>query len=365
MFHRLLLFLFLFESFFVSGQILSGTVIDADTKEPVPFAHVILGKSGTITNIEGSFVLNRESKDSILHVTFVGYIPTKINLNRYPISRIELSPSTINLDAVTVIAGPEVVDEFRNHIIVNYEMEAQQMTSYYKEKLKGNDSLYYLAEGILEIYEPSNVSDDGIQVNPVRTRRKIMKNIDPNQITMISGSAFDMVRSSVWRSNSFLSPQNIVNYEFEYAGIMPYKEREVYRLRFYPKTPKGYVSGEMYIEEGSYAIIKLIYEPQINQSLLWDWIKWTEEFDYFDGTYQLTCVTFNGTWKEQGIDFAYEALLISTDFIKSKPAHILNPTITKKDIFLEKAADDFSESFWDGYNFMKLTDTEVSPISKQ
>lgn len=364
MVYRIIVLLFLFNASLLQGQVLSGTVLDADNGEPIPFAHIILGKTGTITNMEGSFVLNRETKDSILHVTFVGYIPTKINLNRASVSKIELSPSMISLDAVTVMAGPELLEQFHKHIIVNYQMEAQRMTSYYKEKLKGDDSLYYLAEGILEIYEPSNVSEEGIQINPIRTRRKIMRSIDPNQITMISGSAFDMVRSSVWRSNSFLSPENIVNYEFEYAGIMPYKEREVYRVRFHPKTAKGYISGEMYIEEESYAIVKLIYEPELSQGLLWDWIKWTEEFDYFDGNYQLTCVTFNGTWKEQGINFTYEALLINTDFIKSKPAYILNPTITKKDIFLEKADDDFSESFWEGYNFLKLTDTEVSPVGK-
>ncbi len=364
MVYRVFVLFFLLDAYLLSGQVLSGTVVDADTGEGIPFAHVILGKTGTITNIEGSFMLNREAKDSILHVTFVGYIPAKINVNQTPVTKIALSPSMISLDAVTVMAGPEVLEEFHKHIIVNYEMEAQQMTSYYKEKLIGDDSLYYLAEGILEIYEPSNVSDEGIQINPVRTRRKVMRNIDPSQITLISGSAFDMVRSSVWRSNSFLSPANIVNYEFEYAGIMPYKEREVYRVKFAPKTAKGYIHGEMYIEEESYAIVKLIYEPELSQSLLWDWIKWTEEFDYFDGSYQLTCVTFNGTWKEQGVDFAYEALLINTDFIKSKPAYVLNPTITKKDIFLEKAADDFSESFWEGYNFLKLTDTEVSPTGK-
>jgi len=340
------------------GQPITGKVID-DHGDPLPFAHVIMGNNGSVTNVEGYYVLQNEENDSILNVTFVGFNPARVNIHKEPYDIIKLEPSSINLDEVTVIVGPEVLDEFQIRTIVNYEMEAQRMTSYYKEKLVGNDSLFYLAEGILDIYEPSNVSDKKVQINPIRTRRKVMRDIDPNQITLISGSAFDMVKSSIWRENTFLSDENIQNYEFEFLGKVPYNERKVFRIIFFPKNSKGYISGEMFIEEESYAIVKLVYEPEVKSNMIWSWVKWTEEFDNFNGNYQLTCVTFNGKWEEMNTKFEYEALLINSDFIKSKPEYILNPTITKKDIFVEKAADDFSEAFWDGYNFLKLTDSET------
>lgn len=359
-------FLVLLSSTVVWSQALTGRIVDATTGEPVPFAHVTLGKTVSVSNVEGVFAINPTSNaDSVLEVSFVGYTPARININRFSIKQIQLRESALNLDAVTVWTGQRLMHEVHKHTIVNYQMEAQRMTSYYKERLLGNDSLYYLAEGIMEVFEPSNVSTDEVQISPLRTRRKVQQKLDPQQITLISGSAFDMVRSSIWRSNSFLSRENIGNYEFEYMGKMAYGEREVYRVMFFPKNEKGYISGDIYIEEESFAIVKLVYEPQVEKSYFWEWVRWTEEFKPIEGNYQLTHVSFEGRWIEMGVEYFYQAQLINNNFIRSHPSYQHDATITKKDIFVNKAGDDFSEAFWEGFNFLKLTDSETQMSNEE
>ena len=83
---------------------IEGTVIDVDTKEPLPFAHVEVGEIRTVTNLDGEFNILLKSNDAQeIHVSFIGYIAYKAPLdpNNTKIT-IELSPTVTELDAVVV-----------------------------------------------------------------------------------------------------------------------------------------------------------------------------------------------------------------------------------------------------------------------
>lgn len=55
------------------AQLFEGTVLDATTREPLPFASIYINKvSKTITNIEGGFSVKCDSS-SILRISYVGY----------------------------------------------------------------------------------------------------------------------------------------------------------------------------------------------------------------------------------------------------------------------------------------------------
>lgn len=247
-----------------------------------------------------------------------------------------------------------------NHLITNYEMEATRLTSYYKEKLITQDSLVYLAEGILDILSPPNISGGTTKISPLRTRKVVLQKLDPERATMMSGHAYDMIKSSIWRENSFLSKANRKHYSFEYEGKRPYQKHSVYEVSFAPKDNKGYVSGKLFIEDETYAIIKMIYEPKTNRSNFWDSVKWTEEFEFINGRFNLTAVSYKGAFSELGKPYEFYSLLINNSIITSTPASALEQVMDRKDIFVEKADFDFTEDFWSGYNFIKLTAEESS-----
>ena len=69
-----------FTSFFVLGQIgITGTVIDGDFNEPLPFANILLKETGegVTSDFDGKYSFELEQGTYTLQFSFVGY-ETKI-----------------------------------------------------------------------------------------------------------------------------------------------------------------------------------------------------------------------------------------------------------------------------------------------
>ncbi len=80
-FATLLFILFCSETF---GQTFSGTILDQETKEPIPDVHLSLINSsiGTITDSKGRFVLeNISGKIVQLRISAIGYFTTEYTLD--------------------------------------------------------------------------------------------------------------------------------------------------------------------------------------------------------------------------------------------------------------------------------------------
>ena len=92
---------------------ISGIVVNESNNEPLPFANVYTenGK-GSITNERGRFLLQLDQLPAKLLVSYVGYHSTEINVNNeQSYFLIKLSPSTINLSSVEVLANDEKAAE--------------------------------------------------------------------------------------------------------------------------------------------------------------------------------------------------------------------------------------------------------------
>ncbi len=118
-----LIFIAILPSFATETAVISGRVIEFETKSPVPFANVVLLDKtdnnitiGTITDTEGRFVLRGIYEgDYLLSVSFVGYetktLPVmvgKLN-NIFNVGRVEIKTSAASLDEVVVSARKEIV----------------------------------------------------------------------------------------------------------------------------------------------------------------------------------------------------------------------------------------------------------------
>ena len=121
--------------FSTSGGKIQGTVRDADSGEPVPYANVVIQGSqiGTQTSAEGEFfVVNIESGAYALEVSSVGYQTTILSgvfVETSQITRLEvtLQQSPVQIPAVTVVGeSPSVSKEMTGttYIIRKKELEA-------------------------------------------------------------------------------------------------------------------------------------------------------------------------------------------------------------------------------------------------
>jgi TonB-dependent starch-binding outer membrane protein SusC len=103
----LLLFLFLLSNlaFAFSQKNIKGTVVDKTTHDPLIGVSVLVKNSsiGTVTDIEGNFVLKITDAKSELIISYVGYETQTILVGDRSSISIELQENTVNLDQIVVI----------------------------------------------------------------------------------------------------------------------------------------------------------------------------------------------------------------------------------------------------------------------
>ncbi len=342
---------------------IKGIVKDQETNEAIPFAHVVVGNVVNVSNIDGEFIISAADFDKEgvkLKVSYIGYENYSTPLsNLDPYHTVFLKPSITQLKDVAVYSGPSIMKEVFARFHLNYEMERQHLVGYYQESMSDWEKTYYVAEGILDIYTPSNLDKNVYPlVNPLRTRKKVFNKIDAID-EVLGGNASDMAQSSIWRKQSFLSVKNRKNYEYFYSGATSIGEQDVLIIEFEPNNNKGNTNGKLYIDEESFALIKIEYDPIISDYSFWESVTWTEAYEQHDSVFKLVSVLFKGTSTNNAYD--YHALLVINEsrVIEEIPSDISMMNI--HDSFFDMAQEDFSDSFWTGFNFMKL-DNDVTRL---
>ncbi|WP_462247626.1 hypothetical protein [Ekhidna sp.] len=252
--------------------------------------------------------------------------------------------------AAKVQAGQSIMENVFDRFHINYEMSRTHKIGYYKESMSDTQSIYYLADGIVDIYIPSNLNQvENASISPIKTRKKAFKEI--KEENLLFGNASDMARSSIWRPNSFLSEKNRDDYVFSYSGDSILNEVEVSVVTFKPSKSNGLATGKIYIDKSSFAILKIDYRPIVHHSKFWSTVSWTEEFQFKKGAYELCNVRFHGVSIEN--NFQYDAILVM-DQLEVLSRLPQDSTFIKENVSLfEKADDEFSESFWEGYDYLK------------
>ncbi len=345
---------------------INGIIKDRQTKELIPFAHVILGKKVTITNINGEFSIPIENPTEELELTisylgFETYTEKIGNYQKY--YEIYITPSTTQLEDVTVRSGPQIMQRAFNNLHLNYIMEPQEMEGYYKETMKDSVDFCYVTEGIMEIYTPSNLDKYNTPiVLPKRSRKKIYQQV--NEEDFLSGNASDMAHSSIWRRNSFLHKKNRQNYEYYYDGVKDIGNHTILMVDFEPKNKKGNTTGRLYIDDITYAILKIEYAPNTNKSDFWDEVTWTEEYELIKGSFQLVSVLYEGI-ADRGVK-NYSAVLVVNDASVNYDIPLGEELIGIDDSFVDKANYNNTQvAFWDGYFGIKLNDRVASQIGNE
>jgi len=245
-----------------------------------------------------------------------------------------------------------LMEEVFNRFHINYEMSRTHKSGYYKETMVDTSSLCYLADGIVEIYVPSNLNHkDNAAVHPVRTRKKFFKKVDEEYILI--GNASDMARSSVWRPKTFLTEKNRKNYKYKYAKDTLVNGKPTKIIEFKSANGAGIANGKLFIDTQSYAIVKMIYSPIIaEKENMWKSITWTEEFDFKNGAYELSTVNFKGISKE---NFIYEAFLAmeQLETVSEIPSDLsfINEKFPIVTVIEEDEESDLE--FWKGYDSFK------------
>lgn len=264
-----------------------------------------------------------------------------------------LSTGTIagsNENDEKVVRGSEIMSEVFHRFHINYEMSRTHKIGYYQEAMEDAEGVHYLAESIVDIYVPHNLSSaDHASIKPIKARKKVFEEVGSEDL--LFGNASDMARCSIWRPNSFLSEKNRDNYTFIYEKDSLFNWMQVEVISFQPANSKGEAYGKMLIDKKSYAILHIDYTPETTNNKLWSEVKWTEEFYFVEGKYELSKVKFEGLCSKN--TYAYSATLIM-QHLKVLSAIPEEDSFLDKDVSLfEHAVEDFNDNFWDNYEDLR------------
>ncbi|MEO9869895.1 hypothetical protein [Ekhidna sp.] len=251
---------------------------------------------------------------------------------------------------IRIQKGHSLMETVFDRFHINYEMSRIHKVGYYRESMSDSQSLYYLADGIVDIYIPSNLNQiENAYIKPIKTRKKAFKELADEYILL--GNASDMARSSIWRPNSFLSDKNREHYTFKYEGDSILNNYDISIISFEPIKTKGEASGKIYVDQHSKAIIKIAYLPDASHSKLWSSVSWSEEFQFRDGAFELSSVRFHGVSSENS--YQYDATLVMDQLevlirIPENEEYIKENSPLLDEVVIESSSD-----FWDGYEFLK------------
>ena len=138
---------------------LNGRVIDHDSNEGLPFAHVVITNKnlGTTTDTSGVFnlsVFSSSSSDSII-IGFVGYEDFSSSIENFQKRNdhlIKLQKKNLLIEEVVISAKPIMLDKFMKLTVKTYwknrRSEPHIALAHYREKAKYNDKYVSYAESI-------------------------------------------------------------------------------------------------------------------------------------------------------------------------------------------------------------------------
>jgi hypothetical protein len=168
-------FLFLCSSLLRAQVTVRGNVSDANTRQPIPFANIVVvgSQMGTVSDIDGRFELNVKHLPARLQISYVGYETKIIELNKETHNLLVwLTPKSIELPELTIKAG-----ENPAHRIIRKAVEMRQRNN--PEQL---NSFEYIS------YNKLYFTID---------RKEVMYNIDTIRTTNAKASKYPMLSQRI------------------------------------------------------------------------------------------------------------------------------------------------------------------------
>jgi len=152
-------------------SVLTGTLLDKETGEPVANASVIIqGTSiGNVTNKNGEFRLHLPDslKNSILSFSHLGYLAQHIEAATLAgrSNVLSLEPKVVPLQEVLIrlVEPRKLLREMLGHRKDNYSLNPVYLTTFYREGVQLKNKFQNLTEAVFKVYKPSvgeeNLSD--------------------------------------------------------------------------------------------------------------------------------------------------------------------------------------------------------------
>ncbi|MFN7791423.1 MAG: carboxypeptidase-like regulatory domain-containing protein, partial [Cyclobacteriaceae bacterium] len=285
---RCLVFFSIISSSVFSQRLVEATIVDKETKKPVPFASIgIIGTSkGTSSNLNGQFSISINETDSI-RITCVGYESLSLGATQL-LPSIDLTPIVTQLSEIVIldraINAKRVLRRAFANIDINYNNRPFLQQFFYRHYCKDGAAYGRLIEAAIDVWKTSgyrtvqHAAGEKEEIRVTQLRRSLDKTEmaqghDPISVGNILQA--DIVAYQTDKRSEHMSLYTDVSnlrtdfdkYDFLCKGITYYDGLEVYEITYQNKkdsvltTTGKYldlvdIKGTLFITTGGYAFVR-------------------------------------------------------------------------------------------------------------
>jgi len=269
-------------------RVISGTVKDAQTNEPLAFANInVIGSNGTLTNINGDFSITVFTQDSILHISYIGYQAKNINLKNLQNNlQIVLSPKMEQLDQVLISSKENPANKIISKAIQNKKHnDPTKVLDSYTYKSYNKFLIDNINQPITANSDSTNIAiEEVVNVGRAYLSEKVSKHVfskplAPREIVEGIKTAgfkkpvYDVLSLKIEPLSLYGENYNIYktdyaapldgeeafeNYTYKILDTLKNQDRPAYLIYFKPKREKivAGLEGVLYLDTTSFAIQK-------------------------------------------------------------------------------------------------------------
>ncbi|SDC20980.1 carboxypeptidase-like regulatory domain-containing protein [Williamwhitmania taraxaci] len=252
--------------------IVKGRVFDKETKELIPYATVGVVEQGigTITNLDGFFVMKVPSKQliSTLTISHLGYKSQTLPVELLSGQQVDiyLEPHSISIQEVIIrnVDPQALVEKAMAQISHNYGETPAFLTSFYREGVVKNSDFLSYSEAVFKVYKsPYTRSPEMDQVKLLKSRKiRSGDQRDTLIVKMKAGISASLSLDIVKSIPEFLDKEYMINYRYTRSDIVTLDSLTVYAISF--EQQKGIIEpffkGVLYITMDSLAILGADFE---------------------------------------------------------------------------------------------------------
>ncbi|MBC8084458.1 MAG: carboxypeptidase-like regulatory domain-containing protein, partial [Hymenobacter sp.] len=259
---------------------LSGTVLDRNTGQPVPFATVAVParSAGTVTDAQGRFRLEAR-RNELMQISSIGYEPATLPAQPAGALSIRLTPAAFALANVRVSAQSQDPKRIMQKVIkaaeTNYEQQDYMAQVYTHRRLSNFDTLRHEVEYVSQVFEPAGHRDWGggflalgpTQTHAVRETHVVVPSAKPLGQWDYSegGHGFYTEGSDPVRISPLFKSGTLGKFKLQLDTIEQRGAETLYVIQFAAKRASkratgfgltaGY-SGKVYVRQQDYAVVR-------------------------------------------------------------------------------------------------------------
>lgn len=251
--------------------IISGVIIDEESKEPLPFAAIALknrGK-GTVTNNNGEFslrIINEYLQDT-LFISYLGFVGKEIPVRQATGHDLTIGLKREFISIPEIIIRTQIPQEIINRTIdaipKNYGNSPAMLTSFYREGVMKKQEIQTYSEAIIRIYKSSYHGLANDQIMVLKSRKIDNADLsDTLAIRLKAGLSTCLDLDGIKNSFEFISRDDYNNYTYRISDIIVNDEDLAYVIDFEPKqsSDPAMFRGTMYINTVDYALLHADFE---------------------------------------------------------------------------------------------------------